>query len=92
MGQDWAEKHLVKAWLQSPIKYQILYAKVEPFIINLSTSKLVEKILSILLHSFAKQQRSLHLNDKSETRTRLSDLQPQISTLMNNKWPQSSHY
>ena len=37
-----SEKNWAKAWLQSPIKYRILYEKVEPFIINLPTSKIAE--------------------------------------------------
>ena len=57
------EKNWAKAWLLSPIKYRILYERVEPFIINLPTSNLAEKGFTILLHSFAKQRRSLHLND-----------------------------
>ena len=77
----------VKAWLQSTIKYRILYEKVEPFIINLPTSKLAEKGFSILLHSFAKQRRSLHMNDNSKMRPRLNDLQLRISTHVNNKQP-----
>ena len=58
------EKNWIKAWLQSPIKHQILYEKVETFIINLPTSNLAEKGFSILPYSFTKQRRSLHLNDK----------------------------
>ena len=50
-----SEKNWVKAWLQSPIKYRILYEEVEPFIIKLPTSNLAEKGFSILLHSIAKQ-------------------------------------
>ena len=38
-----SEKNFVKAWLQSPIKYRILYEKVEPFIINLPASNLAVK-------------------------------------------------
>ena len=70
-----SEKNWVKARLQSPIKYQI-YKKVELFIINLPTSNLTEKCFSLLLHSFAKQHRSLDLNDNSEMWLRLSDMQP----------------
>ena len=67
-----SEKNWVKAWLQSPIKYGMLYEKVELFIINVA----IFNGCSILLHSFAKQRRSLHLNDNSEMRLCLSDLQP----------------
>ena len=86
-----SEKNWVNALVQSPVKYRILYEKLERFIINLLTSNLAEKGLSILLHSFANQRRSLHLNDNSETRLRVSDLQPQISTLVNYEQPQGTH-
>ena len=86
-----SEKNWVKAWLQSPIKYRTLYEEVEPFIINLPTSNLSEKGVSNLLHSFARQRRSLHLKAISETRLRLSDAQLRISTLVNNKQPQGYH-
>ena len=79
------DENWVKVWLQSPIKYRILYEKVEPFIINQPTSNLAEKELSMLLHLFAKQRRSLHLTDNSEMRLRLSNVQPRTSTLVNNK-------
>ena len=35
-------KNWVKACLQSPMKYLIMYEKVEPFQINLQTSNLTE--------------------------------------------------
>ena len=50
-----SEKNWIKAWLQSPIKYRILYEEVAPFIIKLPTSNLAVKCVLILLHSFAKQ-------------------------------------
>ena len=86
-----SEKNWVKAWLQSPIKYRILHEEVEPFTIILPTSNLAEEDFSILLHSFAMQQRTLYWNDNSEMRLRLSDLQPRISTLVYNKELQCSH-
>lgn len=86
-----SEKNWVKAWLQSSTKYQILYETVEPFIINLPTSNLAEKGFSFLLHSFSKQRSSLHLNDNSEMRLRLSNLQPRIATLVSHKQAQGSH-
>ena len=45
------DKNLVKAWLQSPIKYRILYKKVEPFIINLPIyRRKIFRFCSIHLH------------------------------------------
>ena len=86
-----SEINWVKAYLQNSKKYPSLYEKVEPFIINLPTSNLAEKGFSILLHSFAKQRRSMHLNNNAEMRLRLSDLEPRISVLVKNKQPQGSH-
>ena len=77
-----SEKNWVKEWLQSPTKYRIVSEKAEPFKINLRMSNLAEKGFSTLLHSFAKHRRSLHLNENSEMRPSLSDLQPRISSLV----------
>ena len=44
-----SEKSWVKVWIQSPIKYRILYERVEPFIINLPTSiKMVFDFISFI--------------------------------------------
>ena len=75
IGRNW-----VKAWPQSPIKCRILYEKEEPFIINPPTNNLAVKGFLILLHSYAEQRKTLHLNNKSEMRLRMSDQQPRMST------------
>ena len=51
LGEAIASEHLIqasdknwdRAWLLSPIKYRILYKKVQPFIINLPASYSEEK-------------------------------------------------
>ena len=86
-----SEINWVKVYPQNSKKYPSLYEKVEPFIINLPTSNVAEKGFSLLLHSFAKQRRSMHLNNNAEMRLRLSDLEPRISVLVKNKQPQGSH-
>ena len=60
-----SERNWVKAWLQSLIKHRILYEKVEPFIIYLSTPNLAEKGFTTLPHSI----HSLQCSEEDCTQT-----------------------